>query len=147
MKKGISLIILIVTIVIMVILIGVVVIQGSNVLKGTQTNKLSIDISVLEGLMKTYITRKSGNIDFQTTTVNISSMTINEKAQFAGENVQDDEILLYIIEYEKIDAESLNYGNLEKGVKDRYLYSISTGKVYYELGLTENNTTYYYVKK
>ena len=49
-------------------------------------------------------------------------------------------------QYDSIDAENVNYGKQEKGMTDRYLYSKTTEKVYYEYGLSVNDKVYYYIE-
>ncbi len=146
MKKGISLMVLAITVVIFAILAGIIVINSNSIVGDTAKAQLQLDIAQLETLMNTYKIRKNGNIGFPTvefSTVNLSS---NELKQFDGETIVNNKIQLYIIDLYEIDAEASNYGNLKEGSTDRYLYSISTGKVYYEKGLQYDNITYYYVE-
>lgn len=147
MKKGISLIVLVITIVVMSILAGIVVINSSNIVVDTEVSKLKIDIAQLEALMDNYKLRKNGNIDFAKIEFDMAYVTAGELLQFEGENISDDnKIELYVIDLEKIDAEAVNFGNLKNGITDRYLYSLTTGKVYYEQGLEFKDTKYYYIK-
>lgn len=146
MKKGISLVILVITIIILIILTGVIIIRSSSAIVNTEKHKLQIDIAQLEALMNTYKIRKNGNIPFDVVELYTAYISSEELLQFEGENIVDNKIKLYVIELAEIDAEQVNYGNLKLGVKDRYLYSIDTGKVYYEQGLQVDNTTYYYVE-
>lgn len=147
MKKGISLIVLVITIVVMSILAAIVVINSSNIVVDTEVSKLKIDIAQLEALMDNYKLRKNGNIDFAKTEFDTAYLTPEELSQFDGENKsENNKIELYVIDLEKIDAEAVNYGNLKNGTKDRYLYSLTTGKVYYEQGLETKGIIYYYVK-
>ena len=145
MKKGVSLIVLVITIIVMVILAGVAVMNMSNVFEGKNVSILKSDISQIEALMSIYKTRRSGFIDFDEIEFNTSSLSVDELEQFEGERITNNKIQLYIVDLNKIDAEGVNYGNLENGANDRYLYSDVTGKVYYEKGLTEGGNTYYYV--
>lgn len=146
MKKGISLVILVVTIIIMIILAGIVVVNTTGMFVDMELTKLKLDIAQLENLMNTYKIRKSGNIGFAKTGLDISTLNSDELLQFKGENIVNNKVELYIIDLEAIDAEAVNYGNLENGASDRYLYSLTTGRVYYELGLETENITYYYAK-
>ena len=146
MKKGISLVILVVTIIIMVILGGVIVINTNFIFVDAEKAKLQVDIAQIETLMNTYKIRNNGNIDFQTVEFDTSELSEEELTQFDGETIVNNKIELYIIELEAIDGDDSNYGKLEQGETDRYLYSITTGKVYYELGLEVDDTTYYYIK-
>jgi len=145
-KKGISLIVLVITIIVMAILAGVIVFNTGNIVTDTELSKLKIDIAQLESLMNTYKLRKNGVIDFNTVEFDTEYITNEELLQFEGETVVDNKIELYVIELLEIDAEAVNYGNLEYGETDRYLYSLTTGKVYYELGLESEGIRYYYIK-
>lgn len=146
MNKGISLIVLIITIIIMVIIAGVIVVNSSSTISNTGKYQLQIDIAQLESLMNTYKIRKNGNINFETVEFNTLNLNSTELKQFDGETITDNIVELYVIDLYEIDAETVNYGNLKNGPTDRYLYSIETGKVYYEQGLEVNDTTYYYVE-
>lgn len=145
MKKGISLIILAVTIILLVILAGVVVVKSTPILINVDKAKLQTDIAQLEALMNTYRIRKNGNIGFEVVEFNTSGLTTTVLQQFSGETITSNKISLYVIDLLEIDAQEVNYGNLELGAKDRYLYSFVTGKVYYEQGLETEDTIYYYV--
>ena len=146
MKKGVSLTVLVLTIIIIVILVGVIVVNTQSIFIETDKTMLKVDIAQLETLMKTYNRRVSGNIDFETVEFSTSGMSSVTLSQFEGETIANNKISLYVINLAKIDAEGVNLGNLEKGAKDRYLYSASTGKVYYEMGLETDDGVYYYVK-
>jgi len=145
-KKGISLIILVITIVILGTLMGIIIINSSQTVESTAKYQLQLDIAQLESLMNTYKIRKNGNIDFDAVNFNILNLSAKEQTQFQGEIIINNEVELYIIDLYEIDAEAVNYGNLKNGATDRYLYSINTGKVYYEQGLEIDGITYYYVE-
>lgn len=146
MKKGISLVVLIITILVLTIITSVIIFNSEGTIINAEKSKLQIDIVQLEALMDTYKLRKNGNIKFETIEFDTSKLSSVELKQFAGENIVDNKIQLYIIELEEIDAEGANYGNLEEGYKDRYLYSLVTGKVYYEQGLELDNITYHHIE-
>jgi len=145
MKKGISLIVLVITIIVMIIITGVVVISGSSSLVETTKAQLETDIAQLESLMKIYARRTSNNLGFESVEFDTTTLTAAEKSQFEGETITDNKITLYVIDLAAIDAEAVNYGNLNDGQNDRYLYSITTGKVYYEKGLNVDNVNYYHI--
>ena len=146
MKKGISLMVLVITIVILGILMGVIIVTSSQTVENTAKYQLQLDIAQLEALMHTYKTRKNGNIDFETVKFNTSNLSAKELAQFQGETITNNQIQLYIIDLYEIDAEAVNYGNLKNGSTDRYLYSMNTGNVYYEQGLKIDEIRYYHVE-
>lgn len=146
MKKGISLVILVITIIILIILASVIIINTNYMFVDTNLSKLQVDISQIETLMNTYKIRNNGNIDFPTVEFDVSSLSSEELKQFDGEIIENNKVELYIVNIEEIDGEASNFGTLELGDKDRYLYSLTTGKVYYEQGLVSEDTTYYYIK-
>ena len=146
MKKGISLIVLAITIIVMIILLGVIVITSSPTVASTEKYRLQMDISQLETLMNTYRIRKNGKITFETVLFDTSYLSLQELQQFEGETIEDNNIKLYVVDLKEIDAEQVNYGNLKQGATDRYLYSLKTGRVYYEQGLKVEDITYYYVE-
>lgn len=145
-KKGISLVVLIITIIVLTVLMGIIIFNAENTIVNAEKSKLQIDIVSLESLMDTYKIRKNGNIKFNVTFFDTSTLSGAELQQFDGETISNNKIELYVIELKEIDAETLSYGNLIAGEKDRYLYSINTGKVYYEQGLKIDNITYYHIE-
>ena len=146
MKRGVSLIILVITIVVLAIFAGVAAVGMSSVLTTADESKLQMDIAQLESLMNTYKIRKSGVLPFDTVEFNVAGFRDSELEQFYGETVIDNKIKLYVIDLYEIDAKQVNFGNLRLGAADRYLYSNVTGKVYYELGLEIDGKIYFYVK-
>lgn len=146
MKKGISLIMLVLTVIILTILAGVIIINSTGTIISADKSKLHADISQLEVLMNIYKTRKNGTINFEIVQFDTTQLSTNELKQFEGENIVDNRVYLYVIELYEIDAEETNYGNTKLGSDDRYLYSNITGKVYYERGLVADDITYYYIE-
>lgn len=145
MKKGISLISLIITIIALIIVAGVIIINADYMIVNGDSAKLQTDIAQLESLMNVYKTRNSGNINFATTDFDVSKLSTTELQQFVGENIENNKIELYVIDLYEIDALNPSFGNLSGGNTDRYLYSITTGKVYYEMGIMIDGVRYYYI--
>ena len=129
----------------MIIMLGVVLINTSDMTMDTQKIKLKLDIKQLENLTDLYSKRKSGNLGFDAVQFNTSTLSQAELAQFAGETITSNQITLYVIDLDKVDMENANFGKGLGGATDRYLYSMTTGKVYYEKGLVDNGKVYYYV--
>ena len=145
MRRGVSLIVLVITITIIVTLTGVVVINSNRAVGNTAITQLQLDIAQLENLMNTYKIRKNGNIGFEIVQFNTANLTQSQLEQFQGEVIRNNVIELYVIDLYEIDANAVNYGNLKSGANDRYVYSLNTGKVYYEKGLVMDDVVYYYV--
>lgn len=143
-KKGISLIVLVITIIVILILTGLVVVNGKDAYVEAQKTTLKTEIAQIETLTKNYYTRRSGNLDFVTIELTVPSAYIE---QFEGESIVSSKVTMYVIDLNKIDAEEVTYGNLEDGENDRYLYSTTTGKVYYEKGLDIDGKIYYRIDK
>lgn len=143
-KKGISLIVLVITIIVLLILTGLVVVNGKDAYVEAQKTTLKTEIAQIETLTKNYYTRRSGNLDFVTIELTVPSTYLE---QFEGESIVSSKVTMYVIDLNKIDAEEVTYGNLEDGANDRYLYSTTTGKVYYEKGLEIDGKIYYRIDK
>ena len=146
MKTGVSLVVLVITIIIMSILAGIAVANMNPIITNTEIDRLQMEIAQIEALMSTYRVRKNGIITFDTVDLDISALSAEELKQFSGETITDKKVQLFVIDLLEIDAEEVNFGNLKLGPTDRYLYSNTTGKVYYEYGLQVGDITYYYVE-
>ncbi len=145
MKKGISLVEIVITVVLLTILAGVIIFSSTDTIEGVDKSKLKMDIAQIEALMNTYNIRKNGNIQFETVKFVTSNLSAEELNQFDGETITANSITLYVVDLAEIDVDEVSYGNLKLGQDDRYLYSQTTGKVYYEKGLEIDNIRYYYV--
>lgn len=143
-KKGISLIVLVIAIIVIIILTGLIVVSGKDAYVESQKTTLESEIAQIETLTKNYYTRRSGNLDFVTIQLTVPNIYLE---QFEGENIVSSKVTMYVVDLNKIDAEEVTYGNLEDGAKDRYLYSSTTGKVYYEKGLDIDGKIYYRIDK
>lgn len=141
-KRGITVLTLGVIIIVMTILLSIISISGSDIYENAMKVKLESEINQIEVLVNNYMVRNSG-IDFDTMELDISSYTANEIAQFDGETITDGKITLYIVDLDEIDAEEVSYGMLKNGEDDRYLYSSTTKKVYYEKGIDIKSETYH----
>lgn len=146
MKNGVSLVVLIITIIIMSILAGIAVANMNPIITNTEIDRLQMDIAQIESLMNTYRARKNGIINFDIVELDIASLSNEELRQFSGETITDNKVQLLVVDLLEIDADEVNFGNLKLGPRDRYLYSNTTGKVYYEYGLEVGDIRYYYVE-
>jgi len=141
-KNGITLAMLAIVIIIMSLLLTVIVINGTGSYNSVNSTKLQAEITQIEILVKNYEKRNSG-IDFPKIQLDISSYTEEQKKQFEGENEVDNKIELYVVVLDKIDVKEVSYGTGEQGVKDRYLYSNVTKRVYYEQGVEIGEVIYH----
>lgn len=141
-KRGVTVLTLSIMVAVMAILVAAVIPIGSNMHVGAQKARLQAEIDQIEILTANYIKRNSGN-DFEAYEWDVSSIIDFDEKQFDGEIITSNKINVYVVDLTKIDAEEVNYGLLESGEKDRYLYSEQTGHVYYEKGKNFENKMYY----
>ena len=144
-KKGVTLAILVITIIILIILTSATVTIGTKEYNKAKLVKLQSEMSQIEVLMDNYVTRKSGNIQFSKMNLDVSNMEDTSLAQFSDETITGTTIEMYVIDLYEIDAEESTYGTGKLGDTDRYLYSVKTGKVYYEKGIKVGQETYHRV--
>ena len=144
MRKGITLVVLTITLVIMIILISVVVISGSNIVDNTKIKRFGTEMYSVKSLTEEYefmygkYPLEDNVIEFD-----ISSIDNEYKNQFEGENIVNNKISLYKIDYSKAGIRELNrgFGKLDK--LDVYVYSKSTNKIYYLYGEEIDHFKYY----
>ena len=143
-KRGVTLVTLSIIGAVMAILVAAVIPTAYNTHNEVKKTKFQTEISQIEVLVANYIRRNSGNdltsYEWETTT-----LPGFDTEQFDGEIITDNKITMYIVDLKKIDAEEVNYGMLENGITDRYLYSEQTGHVYYEKGENFGGKIYYRV--
>ncbi len=146
MKKGISLIVVIVTVAIMLTLISVVTITGNNVNNNAKKVRFASEVSYLKELLDSYKSINSEypvleKVEFSTKGIN-SVVRLN---QFKDEQIIDEKISLYKIDYSKLGMIQLTLA--DKTYSDDndsvYLLSKDTGKVYYKKGYKIGNDVYY----
>ena len=144
MKKGITLIMLTITMVILLILLSTVTITGFNTYNNNQKLSFATEINMIQMMVDTYKTKNDGiyptNAEFE---LNIAGVTESAKVQFANETMTNNKINLKKIDYDKLGVSSLKYGNGSGGEVDSYLVSEKTGIVYYAKGVKIGSNTYY----
>lgn len=141
-KRGITLIMLVVTIFTLVILVTVTILNGSNSYDRAIKAGLEVEINQIELLVNNYIARNSIN-DFEVVEIDLTSYSDKEKAQFLSETITDNKVQLYVVDLLAIDAHEVTYGLGQTDPKDRYLYSKETKKVYYDLGIQVDGEVYH----
>lgn len=143
-KKGISMVVLIATITIMLILITTATIAGTTTANNSKKIAFASEISSIESAVKNYASVNDSTYPIKSSVVLDISGAKNEIAQFNDENISSNyTVVLYEIDYEKINITSLKYGNLKQDSNDEYLISLKTGKVYYAKGLQIGSNTYF----
>ena len=138
-ERGITLAILILTVLVLVILTGTMAINSGNFLKVSNLNKLNNDIEVLEDRVAAYYVKNNAIPQFG------SAMSRSEVEDDVAGLSSSDGADYYVIDLEKIDNPTLNYG---KGYKDstssdKYIINSETHNIYYIRGIVYEGETYY----
>lgn len=145
MKKGISLIVLIVGISIILTLSSVIVIYGNNIYNNSKKVKFASEISYVDEIIESY-KQKNGEYptldmyNFDTTNINSDILS----SQFANENIINNNIVLYKIDFSKLGITELTFANKDYDHGEKvYLISKETGKIYYQKGYKIAKDVYY----
>lgn len=145
-KKGISIIALIASITVILILLTTVVISGFTTVNNSKKISFGTEVYMIQTAVDAYYT-KNGNMypTKDAITVTFSGMTNQVLRQFANnsDEIVDNKITLYTIDYDKIDIKDLKYGTGKDGANDVYVLSQKSGKVYYAKGVKIGNEMYY----
>ena len=146
-KKGISLTVLIITSAVMLILVSTIVISGFNTANSSEELSFAMEISSIQQSVNSYVEINDGQYPVKDAVLlDVSKMSEKSLNQFKNNNDVVDangNILLYEIDYQKINQNSLKYGNGSNGENDMYVVSQATGNVYYAKGVKINDTTYF----
>ena len=148
-KKGISMIVLLITIAVFLILVTVVTISSNKILNNTKKKQFAREIYEVQNLVDKYKYEKEEypyTILDDNTNESISiDITDEIKNQFENENItEDNKVVLYSIDLNKIGAENITRGiKKDNNLNDIYAFSNKTGIVYYIDGYKVGNNTYY----
>lgn len=145
-KKGISLLVLLITIAVILILLTTITFSADNIISNTKKRQFAKEIYEVQNLVDKY---KYENDDYpyiiendEKKIININVENIDE--QFVGEDSINNTITLYPIDLSKAGVQNLSRGtNKNDNEKDVYAFSNKTGRVYYVKGYKVRNTTYY----
>lgn len=141
-KKGISLVGVLLIVVIMSILTGIISISIYSTIDNTYKREFIAECKLVKSATYDYIKRNSGIIDFTETELDLSTIKSKYLTQFEGENIVDNKIEVYVIDLEKIGLANATYGMAETE-DDVYLLSKDQKIVYYKKGFDDNGTIYY----
>lgn len=157
-KKGVSLIVLIVTIVVMLILTTIVVVSVDNVIENSALSSFATDLSIVEDLTNVYYMQ---NGSMPTKIEGEAALSQNEvlaKVGIQKETAFTDELKLnndyneengdlgsfYIIDLTKLDIDSSTRGFLKDGYqRDVYIVSFPSMNVYYIEGVEVKGINYF----
>ena len=146
MKKGFSLVTLLVTIFVIITLTSTIVISANSIYNSNKKIKFASEISYIKELVNNYMADNNGKLpsssDVVVSTKSISKEDLN--TQFAGESISEDTIFLNKIDMSMINPGTLQYGNgTEEKSDDIYCISKKTGRIYYARGCKIGSKTYY----
>lgn len=143
-KKGISLIVLTITIAIMTMLIATVTFSGIQSIDRTKKIKFATELSLMEEMTNSYILNNNGEYPVSNSIVlDVSKVSLNALTQFEGETQTNSKINLYEINSNLLGKNKTVYGNKSGGNDDVFAISKDTKKVYYIRGLKVSGSTYY----
>lgn len=145
MKKGITFIAVMTTVAIMLILVSTATISAFNVINNSKKTKYATELAYIkEAVENYYITYNDFPIS---ESIKVGLDSLEDKTQFEDEDEdknEDDNILLYKIDKEKLGISETVYGNETDGDEsDIYTFSKKTKKVYYLKGVKIGNNIYY----
>lgn len=142
MKKGISLMTLVITIVVMTILATTVSVSGVAVYNNYKKVKFATELHFIEQAVDSYYRYNNNYPILDSIVVDISKVSPKASAQFDGENIENGKITLYEIDKSLIGTVETVFGN-KKTTDDVYALSYDTGKVYYVKGIKVSLNTFY----
>ena len=141
MKKGISLIVLSVSILVVMILASVLVVSLNKNYTQAQKIELATELDMLQTAVENYKS-STGYYPITDEILDISEIPDELKnTQFNKEELSSDNSF-NVIDYDLIGVDNLKYGTGET-YDDKFIVSTKTGKVYYAKGLKVGNETYY----
>lgn len=145
-KKGISLIVLLITIAVILILLTTITFSAGNIISNTKKRQFAKEIYEVQNLVDKY---KYENDDYpyiiekdEKKVININGENIDE--QFVGEDSINNTVTLYPIDLYKAGVQNLSRGTKkDNNENDVYAFSDKTGKLYYVKGYKVGRYTYY----
>lgn len=142
MKRGITILALVVTILVLSIISGAVLYTSKSSLEKVTKNEFVIEILNIETLVANYYNDHGSYPANNSLSVNIGEFSDFEKSQFEDETITNDMVTLYEIDLGLIGIKKTIFGN-NKDTLDKYVVSKKTGKVYYLLGIEYEGNTHY----
>ena len=145
-KYGFSMVALAATVTILLILTTAITIGGVNTSNNAKKIAFATELKTLQEAVDEYVNENNGSYPIgNSVVVDITSLSTENKQQVNKETdgYNSGKVLLYDIDYEKINVKSLKYGDESNGANDIYVVSNTSGVVYYAKGLKIGNNTYY----
>ena len=140
-SKGITLVVLVLTIVILMILTSVTVYTGSSIIKQVSLQNINTDMMLIQAKAKTIVEQAKFNKDNSnykgTPLINVLD---NKKI----DKLIDEGIVENVTKYYLLSKDDLNSMGLEKvDIADGYLVNYETEEIIYVKGFEKDNNTYY----
>lgn len=160
-NKGISLIVLIITILVMIILTGTVTVVAVNQINDSRKVSFAQELLQIENAVDEYyfandstfpaykdiggtvVEYKLDNTMPTGTTQNAKNQITALEKTYGVTDEQTDDIIFNRVDLSMIDVKQANRGIEKEGNLDIYIVSNTTRKVYYLKGLSVGDTTYY----
>lgn len=140
-QKGITLVMLVITIIVLIIITSVTVYTGTGVIKRASLQNLNTNMLLLQAKIKTLAEESRFNKDeSKLKGKKVSEITDNNKiTQLINENIIENAEQYYLL-----SQDDLNSMGLEKvKVEDGYLVNYETDEIIYLKGFDANGETYY----
>lgn len=141
MKKGVSMIVLVLTVVVMTILITTTTISVINVNEKTEKIRFGDELMLVQEWVSLYKV-ENGKYPIRENMIDIE-VESNDFTQFSGETVNSGVVRLNEVNLDLFGNIELKYGTGSANSKDKYVVSTKTGKVYYADGLKVGDMRYY----
>lgn len=148
MKRGFSLIVLIVVVTVLIVITAATTIGVSNAQRNVKVLNFATELSIIQDKVDLYYMENS-TYPLTESGASVNLNVSGNSSQYQGESIQNGNIVtLYYLDLEKIynstgnvtdEINSLNYG-LQEDENDAYLISTTTGRVYYKAGVYDYYT-------
>ncbi len=145
MKRGITLITLMVMIAIILIISTTVVVSSVSILNSSRLLKFGTEISYVQSLVDSYSKYNNGNLPVSDiVSLDVSNVNNDDLNQFLEEDIVDGKITLNKFDSSLFEGIDLFYGN-EKGSDKTDIYAVSpkTNRVYYLKGVNASGKKYF----
>jgi Tfp pilus assembly protein PilE len=143
-KRGITFIALITTIVVALIILSTVVIAFESIINNTQKSEFAKEAYLVKKQVLDYEFMNSNYPTEDNITIDLNSMDESSRNQFSEEpGYASNDIELISIDLAKAGVENVIRGTTTYGASDIYAFSITTKKIYYLMGESIGNDTYY----
>lgn len=140
MKKGVSLVVILVAVIIMMLLITSVSVVGNSAISSANFEEYNSEIKRISDMINIYV-NENGKMPVTNEMISVSSLGtdfINEVKE-KGDISND----FYVIDISKLDDYTINKGKGNIIDKDVYLISTNTFRVYYLKGFKYKGKVYF----